>query len=851
MRNRRFISILLTLCMALSLLPTSALAAAEQYTDVTEDAWYYDEVSFVSEKGYFKGYPDNTFKPNDTMTRAMFVTVMSRFAGVKVDDTTSAFTDVPAGEWYTGAITWAAKKGIVNGRGNGIFDPNGNVTREEMCTILDRYLEAYDETAKLTKTPATITDLDTVSAYAAEAVENCVAYGVITGYPDGTFGPKINATRAHVAAILQRLQLKVSGSYRAPADDYTADALEAAVEYLDEYIQKAITASHTKALEASLVYDDAVITFDVDAELNKAHVAKAAEIATTLALILVDEVAAPAETDAIGEVKDMEAVAAVESVLDDMGFTGSVTSKAGLKTLAKEIVAKAKEIGVGLRDILMMKEEGYNAYPFTDITVMSGEQALFVIDVANGFNKDSIDLPAGQTSRAAAIKAVVKAIAPAVYGSLKENTEDDGDITVGGELTLVVTPKDEDWTDTFELVGTATLTSDVVKYYYKDGVNNVEIVITEEVQEAYDAVMAEVFNVIKDMVMNGGELPFTPFALTSANDALVDTLIKDYMTPEILQALFKKDTQKLYVLVDVVVAEAIKDARVQDLLSKFSLKSVAEEYVLATTADAKAKAVEKVMTLVPIAAPMVEEKLDELLGSYAAPVTYALESDASALANFLTSAILNSMFKDEIKAVAEEKQIEIDVDEITEIEALAQEYKEIAIANGEMDKIIEDVILSENSPVQEKINEVLTEKLGDDYEDKMEKYFQLLELMTFEGIKDENLGGLATVIEQADKFDGKLDKVVAKIDEVATKVEKFVNLVPAGSKIVVDDENVITTDMIQALRDAEDAEDARIAVADMIRVIDGYTLETFGEGVEIEVVAGNYSVVVNLTITIE
>ena len=222
MRNRRFISILLTLCMALSLLPTSALAAAEQYTDVKAGAWYYEDVDFVTDKGYFKGMSDTIFAPDETMTRAMFVTVLSRYAEAKVDDTTSTFTDVPAGTWYTGAVTWAAKKGIVEGRGNGIFDPNGAVTREEMCTILDRYLKAYDLDAKLAKKPATITDLETVSAWAVEAVEDCVAFGVIIGYPDGTFGPKITASRAHVAAILHRLQIIVDESDGPSTETYEA-----------------------------------------------------------------------------------------------------------------------------------------------------------------------------------------------------------------------------------------------------------------------------------------------------------------------------------------------------------------------------------------------------------------------------------------------------------------------------------------------------------------------------------------------------------------------------------------------------------------------------------------------------
>lgn len=212
MRKQRIISFLLTLRMVFSLLPVSALAASvEDFTDVSKDSWYYKEVDWVADNGYFKGTSETTFEPDAAMTRAMFVTVLARYAGAKVNDTTSTFTDVPANEWYTGAVTWAAQNKIVEGRGNGIFDPHTSVTREEMCTILDRYLVASGLTAKLTKTPATITDMDTVSSWAKAAVEDCVDYGVIYGYPDGTFLPKETATRAHVAALLYRLQLKVSG----------------------------------------------------------------------------------------------------------------------------------------------------------------------------------------------------------------------------------------------------------------------------------------------------------------------------------------------------------------------------------------------------------------------------------------------------------------------------------------------------------------------------------------------------------------------------------------------------------------------------------------------------------------
>lgn len=212
MRKQRIISVLLTLCMVFSLLPVSALAASvEDFTDVSKGSWYYADVDFVADNGYFKGMSETTFAPDETMTRAMFVTVLSRFARAKVDDSKTSFTDVPTGTWYTGAVTWAAERKIVEGRGNGIFDPNGSVTREEMCTIIDRYLEATGTDVRDNVKHDQLKDEDQVSAWARDAVDNCQSYGVIYGYPDGTFQPKATATRAHVAAILHRLQIIVRG----------------------------------------------------------------------------------------------------------------------------------------------------------------------------------------------------------------------------------------------------------------------------------------------------------------------------------------------------------------------------------------------------------------------------------------------------------------------------------------------------------------------------------------------------------------------------------------------------------------------------------------------------------------
>lgn len=486
MRNRRFISILLTLCLALSLLPTSALAAsADQFTDVAKDAWYYEDVSFVVDEGYFKGMSDTIFAPEENVTRAQFVTVLARYAGVekKLDATKSSFTDVPTGTWYTGAVTWAAENKIVNGRGNGIFDPMGNITREEMCTILDRWLEAAGETAKLTKTPAEITDMATVSAYATEAVENCVAYGVILGYPDGTFQPKATATRAHVAAILHRLVLKVSGPGRTPSGDpdYTAEAMEAAAEVADKYVQKivdaAAKANELADLTASVSYDNAEVLVAAEGTLNSANVVTIAEMATEIAVILVSD------TDSTkAELKETDIYEIVYAINDELSLgLGSKDVQAVAENVYERAVDAAKAVWAEFRN------DPNDTYAFTDVIVKAGDTTLFTINTEGNTTVDLVE------NKKAAAKAAAKYIAKDLHADLiaTEGTAEEPahEVNLDAALDLEFVIKDEDYkedcTTNFTLTCDVTLESNLVGYYF-DGYDHLVVTITEDIQEQYN-----------------------------------------------------------------------------------------------------------------------------------------------------------------------------------------------------------------------------------------------------------------------------------------------------------------------------------------------------------------------------
>ena len=206
----RLCTMLLAVVMLVGLLPTIVFAAEEkQFSDIKADSWYYSYVDFVTEKEFFLGTSSSTFDPEGTMTRAMFVTVLARVDGAKVNDNVKPFADVDAGTWYSGAVKWASDEKIVEGIGGGLFNPEAAITREQMCVIMDRYIEYYCAenkcTLKLDGTAHTFTDAAQISGFAVEGVANCSRWGLVEGCDDGAFRPLDNSTRAQVAAVICRL----------------------------------------------------------------------------------------------------------------------------------------------------------------------------------------------------------------------------------------------------------------------------------------------------------------------------------------------------------------------------------------------------------------------------------------------------------------------------------------------------------------------------------------------------------------------------------------------------------------------------------------------------------------------
>lgn len=180
--------------------------AALPFTDVKSGNWFYDAVKYAYEQGLMTGTSATTFAPNGTMNRAMIVTVLYRLENSPAVTGASKFTDVPAGQWYSDAVAWAAANKIVNGYDETTFGPMNAVTREQMAAILFRYEQVKGlENVTLEENLNRFPDQNKISAYAIPALQWAVGQKIINGNADGTLDPTGTATRAQVAQIFTNL----------------------------------------------------------------------------------------------------------------------------------------------------------------------------------------------------------------------------------------------------------------------------------------------------------------------------------------------------------------------------------------------------------------------------------------------------------------------------------------------------------------------------------------------------------------------------------------------------------------------------------------------------------------------
>lgn len=173
--------------------------------------WAKNAVEFVTSRKLFEGTSETTFDPTGEMTRGMVVTVLHRLEDKPASSGALLFRDVPNNTWYTDAVVWANAQGIVQGTGDG-FLPNDPVTREQLATILYRYMGKIGQNTSKRASLSSFSDSGKVSAWARDALEWAVSAGIITGKGGGVLDPGGNASRVEVAAMLERLVRAITPS---------------------------------------------------------------------------------------------------------------------------------------------------------------------------------------------------------------------------------------------------------------------------------------------------------------------------------------------------------------------------------------------------------------------------------------------------------------------------------------------------------------------------------------------------------------------------------------------------------------------------------------------------------------
>ncbi len=175
------------------------------FNDVNSSNWYYAAVADVYEKGYMSGKGDRIFDPEGNLTRAEVATILYSVEGKPYTTYINSFPDVPDGQWYSNAISWAFRNGVVSGYDNGLYGTMDNVTREQLAVMLYGYARSKNANVSYADTALNgFNDQGQISDYAVTAMKWAVSNGMLSGKAGGLLDPKGQTTRGECAVIISK-----------------------------------------------------------------------------------------------------------------------------------------------------------------------------------------------------------------------------------------------------------------------------------------------------------------------------------------------------------------------------------------------------------------------------------------------------------------------------------------------------------------------------------------------------------------------------------------------------------------------------------------------------------------------
>lgn len=210
---KKLISVLFLLTLTIVLSVVSA--SAKDFTDVKGNEWYAESVSYVFDNKLMLGTSENRFSPLLKVTRAQMAQILWNLAGNPSVDGETDYVDVQKGKWYNNPIDWVSTVGVMTGYGNQTFGPDDSITREQLAKVLHNYTMYLD--IPLAGILDKYTDAKKISSWAVESMSWAVSEGLISGTSGSTLNPRNPADRAQLAKILKNYCENVATEHEWPA----------------------------------------------------------------------------------------------------------------------------------------------------------------------------------------------------------------------------------------------------------------------------------------------------------------------------------------------------------------------------------------------------------------------------------------------------------------------------------------------------------------------------------------------------------------------------------------------------------------------------------------------------------
>ncbi|WP_313164646.1 S-layer homology domain-containing protein [Sedimentibacter sp.] len=183
----------------------TAKKPVEQILNDVGTHWALNSIQFVYDRGIMTGTSSEQFSPDARMSRGMLITALGRLAGINaLDFTSGSFNDVDMSSYYGPYAEWSLRSNITRGTGSNSFSPDSPVTREELAVILVNFASAMRYYLPSGEGAQSFADNSNISPWAIEAIEIMRNTSIMQGDPGNNFNPKAPATRAEIAAVLQR-----------------------------------------------------------------------------------------------------------------------------------------------------------------------------------------------------------------------------------------------------------------------------------------------------------------------------------------------------------------------------------------------------------------------------------------------------------------------------------------------------------------------------------------------------------------------------------------------------------------------------------------------------------------------